>query len=99
MLEGVNYSEPIYTNIFCDYYELRKLLNKDNSELGNKIKAAVVDKFVQEKGENIQIDLPDYLDDRRPDWKFPISVKLIKDIFYDDIPFQVNRFKNIYDEF
>ena len=93
MLDGENYSEPIYTNVFCDYYGLRRLLNKDDSELGNKIKNVVVDKFIQEKGENIQIDLPNYLDDRRLDWKYPLRVKLMKEI-QEDIPFQCYRLDN-----
>ncbi len=97
MLEGENYSEPIYTNIFCNYYELRRLLNLDNSELGNKIKDVVVSKFIEAKGENIQIDLPDYLENKQLDWKYPIKVNLKKDI-KNHIPFQCYRFKNIYNE-
>jgi len=93
MLEGENYSEPIYANIFCDYYELKRLLNLDKSELGNKISATVTKEFVDKKGENIQIDLPDYLDNRQEDWKFPVTVNLTKDI-NDDIQFQCYRFQN-----
>ena len=94
MFEEENYSEPIYTNIFCDYYQLRRLLNKDISELGNKIKNEVVARFIQEKGENIQIDLPDYLDNRQVDWRYPLTVNLRKDIHNDDIPFQCYRLDN-----
>lgn len=93
MLEGENYSEPIYTNIFCDYYELRRLLNKDESELGNKIKTLVINRFIQDNGENIQIDLPDYLDNRQLDWRFPVSMNLKKDV-NEAIPFQCYRFDN-----
>jgi 3-polyprenyl-4-hydroxybenzoate decarboxylase len=49
MFEGVNYDQPVYTNIFCDYYELRRLLNLDNSQLGHKIKDLVVSKFIEKK--------------------------------------------------
>ena len=93
MFEGETYSEPVYTNIFCDYYQLKWLLNLDNSELGNKVSATVTKEFVDKKGENIQIDLPDYLDNRQVDWKFPVTVNLAKDI-NDDIPFQCYRFQN-----
>lgn len=98
MLEGENYSEPIYSNIFCDYYELRRLLNLDNSELGNKIKDVVVSNFIEANGENIQIDLPDHLENKQLDWKYPIKVNLKKD-FNDEIPFQCYKFENIYNEF
>ena len=94
MFEGENYSEPIYTNIFCDYYELKRLLNLDNSALGIKITDAVTNRFVNEKGENVYIDLPDYLDSRQPDWKFPSRVKLTRDNLNDDIPFQCYRIQN-----
>lgn len=93
MFEGENYSQPIYTNIFCDYYELKKLLNLDNSDLGIKIRDVVTTRFVNEKGENIHIDLPDHLDNRQSDWKFPLTVNLTKDI-NDEIPFQCYRFQN-----
>jgi hypothetical protein len=93
MFEGQNYDQPVYTNIFCDYYQLKWLLNLDKSELGNKISTTVTKEFVDKKGENIQIDLPDYLDNRQEDWKFPVSVNLTKDI-NDDIPFQCYRFQN-----
>ena len=93
MLDGENYSEPIYTNVFCDYYELKRLLNMDKSDLGHKISATVTKEFVERKGENIQIDLPDYLDNRQADWKFPVTVNLTKDM-NDDIPFQCYRFQN-----
>ncbi|HCW07767.1 MAG TPA: hypothetical protein DGG95_10435 [Cytophagales bacterium] len=93
MFEGVNYDEPVYTNIFCDYYELKWLLGLDSSVLGNKIATAVVEKFVKNNGENIQIDLPDYLEPKRLDWQLPVRVNLIEDI-NDDIPFQCYRFQN-----
>ena len=67
-----------------------RLLNLDKSELGNKISATVTKEFVEKKGENIQIDLPDYLDNRQVDWKFPVTVNLNKDT-NDDIPFQCYR--------
>lgn len=94
MFGGQNYDQPVYTNIFCDYYQLKWLLNLDKSELGNKISATVTKEFVEKKGENIQIDLPDYLENRQVDWEFPVKVNLIKDI-NDDIQFQCYRFKNI----
>lgn len=94
MFRGQYYDQPVYTNIFCDYYQLKRLLNLDKSELGNKISATVTKEFVDNNGENIQIDLPDYLDKREVDWKFPVTVDLIKDIFNDDIPFQCYRFQN-----
>jgi hypothetical protein len=93
MFLGQNYDQPVYTNIFCDYYQLKSLLTLDKSELGNKISATVTKEFVDKKGENIQIDLPDYLDNRQVDWKFPVTVNLTKDI-NDDIPFQCYRFQN-----
>lgn len=93
MLEGQNYSEPICTNIFCDYYQLKWLLNLDKSEFGNKVSATVTEKFIEKNGENIQIDLPDYLQPKRLDWQFPATVNLVKDI-NDDIPFQCYRFQN-----
>ena len=93
MLDGENYSEPIYTNIFCDYYELKRLLTLDKSDLGNKISAVVTKEFVEKNGENIQIDLPDHLDNRQEGWKFPLTVNLTKDI-NDNIPFQCYRFQN-----
>jgi hypothetical protein len=91
MFHGQYYDQPIYTNIFCDYYQLKWLLNLDKSELGDKISATVTNKFVEKNGENIQIDLPDYLDNRQVDWKFPVRVNLTKDI-NDDIPFECYRF-------
>ena len=93
MFEGENYDEPIYTNIFCDYYQLRRLLNLDNSVLGNRIKDVVVSKFIEAKGENIHIDLPDYLQERQINWEYPLKVNLKKDI-NDDIPFQCFRLDN-----
>ena len=54
-------------------------------------------KFIEAEGENIHIDLPDYLEERRLDWKYPIKVNLRKDI-NDSVPFQCYRFKNIYNE-
>ena len=93
MFEGLNYDQPVYTNIFCDYYQLKWLLKLDKSELGNKISTTVTKEFVEKKGENIQIDLPDYLANRQGDWKFPVTVYLTKD-FNDDIPFQCYRFQN-----
>lgn len=94
MLEGDNYSEPIYTNIFCDYYQLKRLLTLDKSELGNIISATVTKEFVEKNGENIQIDLPDYLEPKRPDWQFPQTVNLVQEI-NEDIPFQCYRLKNL----
>lgn len=93
MFYGQYYDQPVYTNIFCDYYQLKWLLNLDKSELGDKISATVTKEFVGKKGENIQIDLPDYLDNRQGDWKFPVTVNLTKDM-NDDIPFQCYRFQN-----
>lgn len=93
MFLGQNYDQPIYTNIFCDYYQLKWLLSLDKSELGEKISATVTWEFVDKEGENIQIDLPDYLDNRQGEWKFPLTVNLTKDI-NDDIPFQCYRFQN-----
>ncbi|MBL7842901.1 MAG: hypothetical protein JNK44_03490 [Cyclobacteriaceae bacterium] len=93
MFRGQNYDQPVYTNIFCDYYQLKWLLNLDKSELGNKISSTVTKEFVEKKGENIQIDLPDYLDNRQGDWKFPVTINLTKDT-NDDIPFQCYRFQN-----
>lgn len=93
MFHGQNYDQPVYTNIFCDYYQLKWLLNLDKSELGNKISTKVTKEFVDKKGENIKIDLPDYLENRQVDWKFPVTVNLTKD-FNDDIPFQCYRFQN-----
>lgn len=93
MFRGQYYDQPVYTNIFCDYYQLKWLLNLDKSELGDKISATVTKEFVDKKGENIQIDLPDYLDNRQVDWEFPVTVNLTKDI-NDDIPFQCYRFQN-----
>lgn len=93
MLGGQNYDQPVYTNIFCDYCQLKWLLNLDKSEFGNKITCTVTKEFVEKKGENIQIDLPDYLDNRQVDWKFPVTVNLTEDI-NDDIVFQCYRFQN-----
>ncbi len=93
MFDGQNYDQPVYTNIFCDYYQLKGLLNLDKSELGDRISATVTKEFVDKKGENIQIDLPDYLDNRQVDWKFPVTVNLTEDL-NDDIPFQCYRFQN-----
>ena len=92
MFEGLNYDQPVFTNIFCDYNQLKWLLNLDKSELGNKILTNVTERFIKMNGENIQIDLPDYLDNRQVDWKFPIPVNLTKDI-NDDIPFECYRFQ------
>lgn len=97
MFGGQNYDQPVYTNIFCDYYELRRLLNLDTSDLGNRIKDVVVSKFIEKSGENIQIDLPDYLDEKTVDWKYPIKLGLKKE-FNNDIPFQCYRFKDIFNE-
>ena len=97
MFDGEYYDEPMYTNIFCDYYELRRLLNLDGSELGNKIRNIVVSQFIEKKGENIQIDLPDYLNERQVDWKYPVRVNLKKEI-RPDIPFQCYRLNNIFNE-
>lgn len=94
MLNGQNYDQPVYTNIFCDNYQLKWLLNLDKSELGNKISVTVSKEFVNKKGKNIQIDIPDYLDNRQVDWKFPMIVNLKKDI-NDDIPFQCYRFQRL----
>ncbi len=93
MFEGQNYDQPVYTNIFCDYYQLKWLLNLDKSELGNKITAIVTEKFIKMNGENIQINLPDYLEPKRLDWQFPVTVNLTRDI-NDDIPFDCYRFQN-----
>lgn len=93
MFGGQNYDQPVYTNIFCNYYQLKRLLNLDKSELGDRISATVTKEFVDKKGENIQIDLPDYLDNRQVDWKFPVTVNLTEDM-NDDIPFQCYRFQN-----
>lgn len=93
MFQGQNYDQPVYANIFCDYYQLKWLLNLDKSELGEKISATVTKEFVDKKGQNIQIDLPDYLDNQQGEWKFPLTVSLTKDI-NDDIPFQCYRFQN-----
>jgi hypothetical protein len=93
MLCGKNYDQPIYTNIFCDYYQLKWLLNLDNSELGNRISATVTKEFIDKKGENIQIDLLDLLDHRQMDWKFPLTVNLMTEN-NDDIPIQCYRFQN-----
>lgn len=93
MLGGQNYDQPFYTNILCDYYQLKRLLNLDNSDFGSKISALVTKEFIEKKGEHIQIDLPDYLDNRQVDWGFPVTLNLIKDI-NDDIPFQCYRFQN-----
>ena len=92
MFSGQNYDQPVYTNIFCDYYQLKWLLNLDKSELGKRISATVTKEFVDKQGENIQIDLPDYLDNRQVDWKFPVTVNLTKYI-NDDIPFDCYRFQ------
>ena len=92
MFEGKNYDQPVYTNIFCDYYQLKWLLNLDKSEFGNEISATVTKKFVEHNGENVQIDLPDYLEPKQLDWHFPSKVYLTKD-FNDDIPFECYRFK------
>ena len=93
MFEGENYSEPIYANVFCDYYQLKRLLNLDNSDLGIKIRDEVTAMFISKNGENIHIDLPDLLDDRRLDWEFPVQVILRKSI-NDDIPIQCFRLDN-----
>lgn len=93
MLNGQNYDQPVYTNIFCDYYQLKRLLNLDKSDFGTKISTSVTKEFVEKKGENIQIDLPDYLDNRQVDWQFPVTVNLTKDT-NDDISFQCYRFHN-----
>lgn len=93
MFSGQNYDQPVYTNIFCDYYQLKWLLTLDKSELGEKISSTVTKEFVDKKGENIQIDLPDYLDNRQGEWKFPVTVNLVKDD-NDDIPLQCFRFQN-----
>ncbi len=92
MFNGQNYDQPVYTNIFCDYYQLKRLLNLDKSDFGSKISASVTKKFVEKDGENIQIDLPDYLEPKRPDWQFPQTVNLVQEI-NDDIPFQCYRLK------
>jgi hypothetical protein len=97
MFGGQNYDQPVYTNIFCDYYELRRLLNLDNSDLGNKIKDVVVSKFIEKSGEDIQIDLPDYLDEKTVDWNYPIKLGLKKEL-NNDIPFQCYRFNDIFNE-
>ena len=95
MFEGMNYDEPIYTNIFCDYYELKRFLNFDLSEFGSKMTAEITSKFLEKNGENIQIDLPDYLETKKPDWKFPVSVNL-KSSSNSDIPFQCYQFDKLF---
>lgn len=93
MFHEHNYDQPVYANIFCDYYQLKWLLNLDKSEQGEKISATVTKEFVDKKGENIQIDLPDHLNNRQMDWKFPVTVNLVNDT-NDNIPFQCYRFQN-----
>lgn len=93
MLNGQNYDQAVYTNIFCDYYQLKRLLNLDKSDFGKKISASVTKDFIEKAGEKIHIDLPDFLDNRQVDWEFPVTINLTTDI-NDDIPFQCYRFQN-----
>lgn len=55
MLEGYNYDEPIYTNIFCQKKELGLILKKEDNEVSKNILA----KLLEENGKQFQIDIPD----------------------------------------
>ena len=92
MFGGQHYDQPVYTNIFCDYYHLKWLLNLDESELGKAISAAVVKEFEERNGHNIQIDLPDFLEKGQGEWMFPMSVNIVKDVT-NSAPFQCYHFK------
>lgn len=92
MIDGFNYSEPTYTNIFCDYEELQSLLNFDNANFVLKMKEEIKTKLILGGNKIIQIDLPDYLNGKL-EWDFRFEVGLKKD-GNADIPFQCYRLDN-----
>ena len=77
MFEGNNYDTAIYTNIFCHFVHLKKFLKIDNSALSKRIASDLENQVINSNQEVVQLDLPSYIDNNI-EWKFPISVNLIK---------------------
>lgn len=61
-LEGILYSEPVYTNIFCSRDQLTDWMQKDGSPVAQEMLA-----FFKDGEERVQADLEDYNENRR--WK------------------------------
>lgn len=78
MLENENYSEAIYSHIFCHLIHLRMFMKLAESELAQKVITDLEVKLYSNDYENeyIQVNLPDYLD-RMIEWSYPESITLI----------------------
>lgn len=86
MLEGQQYNEPIYTNIFMHYVHLRHFLKLDNSELTQKIRNKLEFEVTSTNVDVVEFHLPKYVNNEL-EWKFPANVFLIEANF-DDIEIQ-----------
>ncbi len=86
MFEGNNYSEPIYTNVFCDLSQLISLLNTEEPSLLKAVKIEIKKQIQSLTRTTIQIDLPDFINGKQ-EWIFPGALTLIK-ANTNDIPFQ-----------
>ncbi len=86
-LKGLNYSDSIYTNIFCDNNQLTDFLLDENTLTSKK----VFENKKQMKGENgIQIDLHD-INENKP-WQV-VSSFILEPIDSTDFAFTCYRLK------
>lgn len=93
MLEGKNYDEPIYTNLFCSYEELQYFLNFDTTSLSKQILADIETQSIIADNKQIEIHLPPYINNEI-EWKFGTMVDL-KIAEEEEIPFECYVFSDI----
>ena len=73
VLDGFNYSEPAYTNIFSTKAQLLELLTEEPSEISSNLRLSIKDR-APGQGSIVQYDLADYNGNKS--WKPGITLTL-----------------------